>query len=234
MIICEIIIIYRGRYNMTNSNIEDFKIPNGFILFISGVPGVGKTTVSYELLRRFNEFRIIEETDILRDALRGYNEFLTDKFGTALKSMLKETEIFAHTKLLTLEEAKDQCIIMKSSIENIVMRQQRKGISSIINGVHIIPEILKELANSSNIVFINLFIDNQESLHKRITQRDPKSYMQHNIPLIFKTNNDLFNSTKNLEALKENSFFNINITSLDIDKTLSEIIQCIQIKLQKE
>lgn len=219
---------------MTNSNIEDFKIPNGFILFISGVPGVGKTTVSYELLRRFNEFRIIEETDILRDALRGYNEFLTDKFGTALKSMLKETEIFAHTKLLTLEEAKDQCIIMKSSIENIVMRQQRKGISSIINGVHIIPEILKELANSSNIVFINLFIDNQESLHKRITQRDPKSYMQHNIPLIFKTNNDLFNSTKNLEALKENSFFNINITSLDIDKTLSEIIQCIQIKLQKE
>ena len=219
---------------MININIEDFKVPNGFILFISGVPGVGKTTVSYELLKRFNEFRIIEETDILRDALRGYNEFLTDKFGVALKSMLKETEIFAHTKLLTLEEAKEQCIIMKSSIENIVMRQQRKGISSIINGVHIIPEILKELANNSNIVFINLFIDNQETLRKRITQRDPKSYMQHNIPLIFKTNNDLFNSTKNLETLKKNSFFNINITSLDIDKTLSEIIQCIQFKLQKE
>lgn len=218
---------------MTNSNLESFKIPNGFILFISGVPGVGKTTVSYELLKRFNEFRIIEETDILRDALRGYNEFLTEKFGTALKSMLKETEIFAHTKLLTLQEAKEQCIIMKSSIENIVMRQQRKGISSIINGVHIIPEILVELANNSKIVFINLFIDNPETLRRRITHRDPKSYMQHNIPLIFNTNYELFNSTKKLEKLKENSFFNINITSLNIDQTLSEIVQCIQLKLQK-
>ena len=219
---------------MTKSNIEDFKVPNGFIVFISGVPGVGKTTVSYELLRKFNEFRIIEETDILRDALRGYNEFLTNKFGSALNSMLKDTEIFAHTKLLTLDEAKDQCVIMKNSIENIVMRQQRKGISSIINGVHIIPEILKELANNPNIIFINLFIDNQEALRRRITQRDPRSYMQHNIPLIFKTNNDLFNSTQKLEILKEDSFFNINITSLDINKTLSEIVQCMQCKLQNE
>ena len=219
---------------MINSNIENFKIPNGFILFISGVPGVGKTTVSYELLKKFNEFRIIEETDILRDALRGYNEYLTNKFGTSLESMLKETEIFAHTKLLTLKEAQEQCIIMKKSVENIVMRQQRKGISSIINGVHIIPEILKELANNPNIIFINLFIENQEALYRRLAKRDPNSYMLQNIPLIFKTNNDLFKSTKKLVLKKENAFFNINITTLDIDTTLSQIIECIYLRLQKE
>lgn len=219
---------------MINNNIADFKVPNGFVLFISGVPGVGKTTISYKLLKKFNEFRIIEETDILRDALRGYNEFLTDKLGTSLKSMIEEIEIFPHTKLLTLKEAQYQCSIMKNPIENIVARQQRKGISSIINGVHIIPKVLKELANNPNIVFVNLFISTQDALCSRLTRRDPNSYMLQHIPLIFKTNIDLFNSTKNMKSINYTSFFNVDITSLDIDQALSTIIQCIQLKLQKE
>ncbi|NBH34993.1 hypothetical protein D3Z58_15820 [Clostridiaceae bacterium] len=216
------------------NNKVDFKVPNGFILFISGVPGVGKTTISYKLLKWFNEFRIIEETDILRDALRGYNEFLTIKLGLSLKSILEEIEIFPHTKLLTLEEAKNQCNIMKNSIENIVIRQQRKGISSIINGVHIIPEILKELANNPNILFINLFINNQNDLYSRLIKRDPDSYMLQHIPFIFETNIDLFNSTESMRDINQTSFFNVDITSLDIDEVLFEIVHCIQLKLQKE
>ena len=46
------------------------------ILFISGVPGLGKTTLSYELLKRYDKFRIIQETDIIREILRGYNEYI--------------------------------------------------------------------------------------------------------------------------------------------------------------
>lgn len=34
-------------------------IPNGFILFLSGVPGVGKTTLSYQLLKQYDGFRIM-------------------------------------------------------------------------------------------------------------------------------------------------------------------------------
>lgn len=216
------------------NNILEFKIPNGFVLFISGIPGSGKTTISYKLLKNFHEFRIIEETDILRDALKGYNEFLADTFGTSLKSMLEEIEIFPHTKLLTLEEAKNQCNIMKNSIENIVMRQQRKGIPSIINGVHIIPEVLKELANNPNIIFINLFINNKDALYSRLFRRDPNSYMLQHISFIFKTNIDLFNSTENMRLINPQSFFNVDITSLDIEEALSAIVQCIRLKLQKE
>lgn len=219
---------------MKDNNITNFKVPDGFVLFISGVPGVGKTTISYKLLKNFNEFRIIEETDILRDALRGYNEFLIDKLGTSLKSIIDKIEIFPNTKLLTLTEAKLQCDIMKKPIENIVARQQRKGISSIINGVHIIPEVLKELANNSKIVFINLFISTPDVLCNRLTHRDPNSYMLQHIPFIFQTNIDLFNSTENLKLINYKSFFNIDITSLDIDQTLSAIVQCIQLKIQNE
>ena len=56
-------------------------IPEGFVLFISGVPGVGKTTISYELLKKINAFRIIEETDLIREILLGYNEYLRTEFN---------------------------------------------------------------------------------------------------------------------------------------------------------
>ena len=56
---------------------EDSRIQ---IFLISGVPGVGKTTLSYELLKRFSTFRIIQETDLIREILRGYNEYLQERY----------------------------------------------------------------------------------------------------------------------------------------------------------
>lgn len=165
--------------------VENRQISKGFILFISGVPGVGKTTISYKLLKKFNEFRIIEETDILRDALRGYNETLILKYGQSIKEMLNNIHIYDNTKLLSFSEAKQQCMIMKKSIENIVARQKRKGIATIINGVHIVPEILKDLADLSHILFVNLYVSNEEILYERIKSRDPQSYMLQHISHLF-------------------------------------------------
>ena len=36
-------------------------IPDNLVVFICGVPGMGKTTISYELLKKYDKFRIIEE-----------------------------------------------------------------------------------------------------------------------------------------------------------------------------
>ena len=215
--------------NETNTST---RIPKGFILFISGVPGVGKTTVSYELLKRFHEFRIIEETDILRDALRGYNEMLIERHGQKMQSALKDTEIYDHTILLSFDEAQKQCMIIKKSIENIVARQQRKGISSIINGVHIIPEVLKDLAYNRNIIFINLYVSSEDILSQRLTNRDPESYMLQYIPFIYQSNNDLYSSTKNLTLLSDTSFYNIDVTLINIEDTIAQISESILTKLQ--
>lgn len=215
-------------------NLENFHLPNGFILFISGVPGVGKTTISYELLKQFHDFRIIEETDILRDALRGYNELIVEQLGQTVKMALHNLEIYDNTKLLSFTEAKQQCLIMKNAIENIVMRQQRKGISSIINGVHIVPETLKYLADGHKIIFINLYISDEKILRKRLENRDPKSYMLQHIPFIYQSNNDLFLSTEKLVYLFSDSFYNIDVTALSITETILKITKIICAKFQNE
>lgn len=136
-------------------------IPNGLIVFISGVPGMGKTTISYELLKRFNKFRIIEETDLIREILRGYNEYLKMEFNSQVDFIFDNIYITDHKKLLTFEEAKIQCKTMKQSFEQIIARQQRKRLATIINGVHIIPEVLNNIAEKDNIIFINLYVTNK-------------------------------------------------------------------------
>lgn len=201
-------------------------IPSGLIVFISGVPGVGKTTISYELLKKFNEFRIIEETDLIREVLRGYNDYLKIEFGSQVDFVFEKIKITDHKKLLTYNEAKIQCETMKKSFEQIISRQQRKGIASIINGVHIIPEVLAENTGNDNIIYINLYVTNKHEIYQRISVRDSSSYMLDYIPFIFQTNQDLYLSTKKI-SLKYSNVFNIDVTNLNVNSTINKIIICI-------
>lgn len=169
---------------------KNHKIPNGFIVFISGVPGVGKTTISYNLLKKYNEFRIIEETDLIREILRGYNEYLIENYKFA-QNLSSDITITDHKKLLTLNEAIVQCNHMKKSLEKIIERQQRKGISTIVNGVHIIPSVLNGIANNKNVIFVNLYLENEHDIYTRILNRDPNSYMLNHTDMINSTNKDL-------------------------------------------
>lgn len=213
---------------MTRAHIE---IPNGFIVFISGVPGVGKTTLSYELLKRYDKFRIIEETDIMREILRGYNSFLIERFSEEVNLIFDQITIPDHNKILTLEEAKEQCRLMKSSFEQIIARQQRKGIATIINGVHVVPEVLHGLAQNHNIVYINLYVDNEQVLYQRLFNRDPNSYLVNHVALLYQINQDLFDSTAKLNIQNDYLFHNINITTLSIEEIIGVIIDCIATRL---
>jgi len=213
--------------------LNNIEIPEGFIVFISGVPGVGKTTISYELLKRFNEFRIIEETDLIREVLRGYNYFLEQEFPTQSNDIMNQIKITDHTKLLSLEEAKQQCNFMRSSFEYIVDRQKRKGISSIINGVHIIPEALNGLAENRNVIYINLYITSEQALYTRLFNRNPESYMINHIPFIYKANMDLYTSTEKLSVKFPYLFNNVDVTELSVDETISKIMQRIKCLISK-
>jgi len=200
-------------------------IPDDLIVFISGVPGVGKTTVSYELLRNCNKFRLIQETDLIREILRGYTEYLNDFLCcNSCHSIVSVPEIIPnHIKIFTYDEMKIQSAIMKCSIERIVLRQQRKHIPSIINGVHIVPEVLSEIANGGNVVFVNLYINNKEVLRKRLSTRNPKKYMPH-IEVLFDANNHIFSNVKILSQDKPRVFQNIDVTEINVDQVVEKIL----------
>lgn len=195
---------------------KEYKLPLDLIILISGVPGVGKTTISNELLKTYQEFRLVEETDIIREILRGYNNRL-DELGK-----VSEDEIYAHDVLLNYDMAKQQCNIMKNSIINIIKRQQRKQIPSIINGVHIIPEELYTHISFPNILYIILYIKSEDALWERLKKRDPQKYKLECVPYLYKTNLELINSIhkipKDLCML-----YSIDVSNLSIENTISKI-----------
>lgn len=192
------------------------KLPQDLILLISGVPGVGKTTISNELLRTYKEFRLVEETDIIREILRGYKNHLIE--------IGKEStdEIYAHDVFLNYDMAKQQCSIMKNSIINIIKRQQRKQIPSIINGVHIIPEELYLYTPFSNVLYIILYVESEHVLWERLKSRNEQKYKPECVPYLFKTNVELQNS---IHKIPKDScmLYSINISKLSVEDTISKI-----------
>lgn len=195
---------------------KKFNLPPNLVILISGVPGVGKTTISYELLKTHKEFRLIEETDVIREVLRGYNSYLASVYKLSIEN------IYAHDIFLSYEMARQQCNIMKNSIINIIKRQQRKGIPSIINGVHIIPEELYLNMPFPNILYINLYIDSEKNLWDRLKNRDPQKYKPEYIPFIYQTNIDLNNSLCSIpkDLCK---VYSINVSIFSIEETLKKI-----------
>ena len=108
----------------------------------------------------------------------------------------------------------------------IIKRQQRKRIPSIINGVHIVPEILNGIVKNNNIKFINLYINNKDVLYFRQSMRNEQKYMSY-IDLSFETNCRLYNSTVLLQNKYPNIFFNIDVTYLDINQSIEKAISFI-------
>ena len=90
----------------------------------------------------------------------GFHEKGNSQFANEYKDRVQfifdDIEIADHSKLLSIADAKEQCTFMRSSIEMIVARQQRKCIPTIINGVHIIPEVLAGIANNKNVMYAYL------------------------------------------------------------------------------
>lgn len=195
---------------------KEYKLPQDLIILISGVPGVGKTTISNELLKTYKEFRLVEETDIIREILRGYNNRL-DEIGN------KSTdEIYAHDVFLNYDMAKRQCCIMKNSIINIIKRQQRKQIPSIINGVHIIPEELYAHMSFPNILYIILYVESEHALWERLKTRNPQKYKPECVPYLYQTNLELVNSIRKIPK-DMCMLYSINVSNLSIKDTISKI-----------
>lgn len=195
---------------------KEYVLPQDLIVFISGVPGVGKTTISNELLNTHKEFRLVEETDIMREVIRGYGSYLTEV------GILHSEDIYPHNVFLSYEMAMQQCRIMKNSIINIVKRQQRKQIPSIINGVHIIPEELYAHIPFPNVLYIILYVDSEEVLWKRLKNRDSQKYTQNCVPVLYETNVELRNSVQRISQ-KSCRLYSINVSSLSVENTIMRI-----------
>lgn len=146
------------------------------LLFLSGMTGVGKSTLAQKILKKNPSYIIIEEVDIIREALRAFvnsNEEIIN-IPNEYQSIINKASYE-----LTYNEYIDQCKLLQPSIFGICNRLQRKKISAIIEGVNIDYISMFEntqinLHTFKNYICINLHISDSKTYQSRLYEKYQK------------------------------------------------------------
>lgn len=149
-------------------------IPKDTILLLSGISCVGKTTTAYEILKRYPEFRRVSELDIIRSVVRVALEEFASEEGINKECLIgKYKSLFESLTDSDLETAKKQSRMLIPYVKEIVLRQQRRKIPTIIEGAGIIPSVFFPNDQPLNwltdkVIFINLYLpDEDEHTNRR-------------------------------------------------------------------
>ncbi len=157
-------------------------IPKDSVLILSGVSCVGKTTTAYEILKNYPEFRKVNEYDLIRTIVRASYEHLFEELyinNDELKN--KYNALFASITNHNFDITKLQSKQLIPYVKEIILRQQRRCIPTIIEGTGIVPSTYfpnnKPLGwLTKHVVFVNLYLSNENEhisrRQSRVIERD--------------------------------------------------------------
>ncbi|MCM1261710.1 MAG: hypothetical protein NC313_03235 [Butyrivibrio sp.] len=199
-------------------------IPKDAILMLSGVSCVGKTTVAYEIIKNYPEFRRVSEYDLIRTIVRTAYEYLSEEtFVDKDKLTNKYNALFKSITSSNFEITKSQSEQLLPYVKEIILRQQRRQIPTIIEGTGIIPCIYfpndQPLAwLSKHIIFINLYLsDEEEHISRRQSRSEERDYHESvsKTKIIISQSRAEKNQLLHMQAIKLQQTFK-NVFSLDI------------------
>ena len=194
------------------------------IILIGGASGVGPSSMDIELASRFRLKNLIS-TDMIREVMRKI-------ISKDLSPVIHKSSFDAYESLRTPSIRIDSVVegfishvdVVNVGIEAIIERSVKEGISTIIEGVHIVPGFIKEdLLENNNIIIFTLTVDDEESHKQRFysrcrqpwVKRSLDRYME-NFPTIRKTQKFLVEQAKIHDARI--------INNVDINETIDIMV----------
>ena len=142
------------------------------IILIGGASGVGTSSMAFELANRLRLKNIIS-TDMIREVMRKI-------VSKELSPVIHKSSFDAYESIRTPSVRVDPVIegfishveVVNVGIEAIIERSVKEGISTIIEGVHIVPGFIrKDLMDNNNIIIFTLTVDDEESHKQRFYSR---------------------------------------------------------------
>ena len=142
------------------------------IILIGGASGVGTSSMACELANRLRLKNIIS-TDMIREVMRKI-------VSKELSPVIHKSSFDAYESIRTPSVSVDPVIegfishvdVVNVGIEAIIERSVKEGISTIIEGVHIVPGFIrKDLMDNNNIIIFTLTVDDEESHKQRFYSR---------------------------------------------------------------
>ena len=142
------------------------------IIMIGGASGVGTSSMAFELANRLRLKNIIG-TDMIREVMRKI-------VSKELSPVIHKSSFDAHESIRMPSIGIDPAIegfinhvdVVNVGIEAIIERSVKEGISTIIEGVHVVPGFVrKDLIENNNIIVFTLTVDDEESHKQRFYSR---------------------------------------------------------------
>lgn len=217
-------------------------LPKDFVLIISGVSCVGKTTTAYNLLKEYPEFKRVTELDIIRTVLRSTIKDVANTISyTEQKRLLENFDyLFSSSTNEDFFILKEQSKILVKSIKEIVKRQQERKIPTIIEGSSIVPSVFfqnnKPIAGfEKNVLFINLFLSDENKhflrREKRCSEReytDSIEAIHQKVICIRNNKNDMLHEETVSLSLHTNNVVSVDVSHLDEKMVICKIVNIIQ------
>ncbi len=142
------------------------------IILIGGASGVGTSSMAFELANRLRLKNLIS-TDMIREVMRKI-------VSKELSPVIHKSSFDAYESIRTPSIRIDSVIegfishvdVVNVGIEAIIERSAKEGISTIIEGVHVVPGFIKqELMDNNNIIIFTLTVDDEEAHKQRFYSR---------------------------------------------------------------
>ena len=142
------------------------------IILIGGASGVGTSSMAFELANRLRLKNLIS-TDMIREIMRKI-------ISKELSPVIHKSSFDAHESIRTPAIRVDSVIegfishvdVVNVGIEAIIERSVKEGISTIIEGVHVVPGFIrKDLMENNNIIVFTLIVGDEEAHKQRFYSR---------------------------------------------------------------
>lgn len=215
-------------------------IPKDTILLLSGVSCVGKTTAAYGIVKKYPEFRRVSELDLVRTIVRVAYGHLSETFDVDKNTLMQQYKaLFASITNSDFKTTKLQSEQLLPYLEEIVHRQQRRQIPTIIEGAGIVPStffpdnqpldwIMK------NVIIVNLYLSSEEEhicrRKSRIEERDYIEDLVTSEKIVFESRrnkNDLLHIQTTELRKQFRNVFSIDVSNSNPEKTVDEIMKCV-------
>lgn len=164
-------VLYSKRLEIVAKDFEDIK---PIVILLGGVTGIGKSTLA-KMLAQTWEIKSILGTDLIREALRLVfsDEFMPTLHTSSYKAYTKISEAVLKSFSPTIVGFEEQAIKVMTGVEAAITQSMHTGEFQIIEGVHLIPGILKpEIIQLPFVIPILLSLEDEEIHLGRLKRRE--------------------------------------------------------------
>ena len=193
------------------------------IILIGGASGVGTSSMAFELANRLRLKNLIS-TDMIREVMR---KIVSQELSVIHKSRFDAYEAI-RTPSIRIDSVIEGFIshvdVVNVGIEAIIERSVKEGISTIIEGVHIVPGFIrKDLLENNNIIMFTLIVEDEEAHKQRFYSRCRQPWVKRSLDR-YMENFDTIRKTQNFLVQQAEIHDTRIINNVDINETIDMMV----------